>query len=200
MISGSTYHYGSVILLVLVILAALSIIIRTLLNTAPPMPTSARVRARLIELIRQLHPHGTIVELGSGWGTLSLPLARTFPDVSVIGYENSPVPLGVSRIRRRLFGSTNLRFLRKNFYKVPLNQADMVVCYLSPEAMRKLQPKFTAELKPGAIVVSSTFALPVWKADQVIVTDDMYRTRIYVYSAGGESTGLSGHASRNSEY
>jgi hypothetical protein len=47
-----------------------------------PVPTNRRVRATLLaSLPRRID--GTIVELGSGWGTLAFPLARRHPGCRV---------------------------------------------------------------------------------------------------------------------
>jgi len=185
---------GTIVLLVLVVFAVFSIIVRTLRNGVAPMPSSVRVRATMTSVLRELSmpPHGTVVELGSGWGSLSLALSRALPVMKVIGYENSPVPFWFSVIIRRLFRVDNLRLVRTDLYAVSLREAHLVVCYLSPDAMVRLQPKFDAELPPSAVVVSSTFALPSWKATQVIVADDMYRTRIYLYSVGACRSDRSG--------
>lgn len=181
---------GSILLLVIVAFVALSIIVRTLRNDVPPMPSSRRVRATIIELLRHLPlpRQGTVVELGSGWGGLSRALSRALPAATVIGYENSPVPFFFSVVARRLCPVNNLRYEHMDFHEVSLREADLVTCYLSPGAMARLQPKLAAELRATAVVVSSTFALPTWPAEQVAVAGDMYRTRVYVYLAGGSRT------------
>lgn len=185
--SGEALLHGvSVVLLAFVAIAAISIIVRTLRNGVPPMPSSPRVQAGMIAVIRQLGlpQHATVVELGSGWGSLSLAVSRAVPAAAVVGYENSPVPFWFSVALRRLFRAENLRLVRTNFHAVSLRDADLVICYLSLAAMARLQPKLAAELKASAMVVSSTFALPGWKPTKIAVADDMYRTRIYVYPAG----------------
>jgi hypothetical protein len=180
-------HVPSLIILILVGLSALSIIVRTLRNGVAPMPTSGSVRSRITavvtELSGQIGPPYTLVELGSGWGSLSVALSRAMPKASVVGYENSPVPYLFSLLLRTLLVAGNLRILRRDFNTVSLRDADMVLCYLSPGAMARLQPKFAAELKQSALIVSSTFALPEWKPSRVEVANDVYRTRIYVYHA-----------------
>ncbi|HUX21635.1 MAG TPA: class I SAM-dependent methyltransferase [Spirochaetia bacterium] len=179
------FHCGPVVLLCIVAVGALSIIVRTLRNGVAPMPSSARVQSKAISVVRDLGLPRlcTVVELGSGWGNVSLKVSRALPEASVIGYENSPVPFLFSVAARRIVRALNLRFVRANFYRVSLREADLVLCYLSPDAMVRLQPKLAAELKPSALVVSTTFALPSWEASRFVVADDMYQTRIYLYHA-----------------
>jgi precorrin-6B methylase 2 len=194
MIGESVYRGGSIILLIVVTLAALSIILRTVQNGIPPMPSSAPVRARMIALLRELRPQGcgTAIELGSGWGMLSIDVSRAIPAATVIGYENSPVPHWFSMAARRISRRENLRLERANIHSVSLREADVVLCYLSPRAMSLLRPKLEAELKPGSLVISNTFAVPAWRPTRVAVMEDMYRTRIYVYVAGGSHDSSSG--------
>lgn len=178
---------GSMGVLAAVFAAAASILLTTLHNGVPPMPSSARVRRRITSLIARFPEGaygtagGSVAELGSGWGTLTLALARALPAATVTGFESSLVPFLCSLLFRRLFGSDNLRFRRRDFHTISLAEADLVVCYLSPDAMARLRPKFEAELKPTALVVSHTFALPAWRATAVEVADDLYRTPIYLY-------------------
>lgn len=177
---------GSIVLLALVTISAVSIIVGTLRNGVVPMPTSPRVRAEILELLRllSLEPPATVVELGSGWGSLSLPMSRELSAMAVIGYENSPVPFLASNAVRWFLRASNLRIVKADFHRVSLREADVVVCYLSPEAMDRLQPKLARELKPTAVVISSTFALRAWKPTRTVVVDDLYHTCIYVYYVG----------------
>lgn len=177
---------GSFVIALLVALGAASIIGRTLRNGVPPMPSSARVRACMTALLlrAELPVGSTVVELGSGWGGLSRAVGRALENATVIGYENSRVPYWFARAANRLERVRNLRLLRSDFHMASLRDADLVICYLSPDAMTRLQPKLDAELKPSAIVMSSTFALPGWKPTRVAVAEDIYRTPVYLYHAG----------------
>ncbi len=55
------------------------------------MLTSHRVKAAMMELVPDDF-EGTIVELGSGWGTLAVAFARRYPGCQVLAYELSPLP------------------------------------------------------------------------------------------------------------
>lgn len=191
---GTILLGGFIVLLGVVLIAAASIIGHTFRNGVPPMPSSGRVRARLVKLVEELSlsHESIVVELGSGWGGLAMELARLFPAGAVVGYESSPVPFLFSLAARRLLRLRNLRLLREDFGAASLREADLVVCYLSPDAMSRLQSKFETELKPSAVVVSSTFALPEWKPSYVVATDDIYRSPVYIYLVGACRSGASG--------
>lgn len=171
-------------LLVLLGGAVLSVVYHTLKTGISPLPSSRRARQVMLSEIPAGFS-GTIVEPGSGWGSLAVPLARRFPKATVIGYELSPVPLFCSRLRR-LGRCANLRLHRADFRAVPLADADLVVCYLFPGAMRALDEKLRRELRPGARVISNTFALPNRKPVRVHRLPDIYATPIYIYEFGAQ--------------
>ena len=175
---------AALIALALTVYAAGSIIIYSLYNGITPMPTSTRVRRKLLEIIIERRITGTVLELGSGWGTLAIPLARMLPHCRIIAYENSPVPYLFSRFAQVLHKQKNLEIIRENFFRASLAEADLVVCYLYPKAMERLKTKFEQELKERSLVISSTFAVPQWRPERVAEAPDHYHTRIYVYSVG----------------
>lgn len=171
----------SFVLLIVVLCAAVTIIFYTLRNGISPMPTGSRVNRVVLDVLQGTDLSGRVVELGSGWGTLALQIAKHLPLCSVVGYENSPVPYWVSQLLRVILGVSNVAFYRADFYKIPLSDFDGVVCYLYPGAMEKLSEKFESELRPGTLIVSHTFALPGWEPERVVEAPDLYRTKIYVY-------------------
>ena len=131
--------------------------------------------------MQQLPPNleGTVYELGSGWGTLALPLAKHLPHCHVVGIESSPIPFWVSRALA--YKQANLTFRREDFFEASLEDATLVICYLYPGAMEKLKEKFDRELRSGAWVISHTFAIPGWTPWRLEKVPDLYRTKIYIY-------------------
>lgn len=145
-----------------------------------PMPSNGRVIASLLGLIPEDY-EGTIVDLGSGWGTLVLPLAQRCTRANIVGIELSPLPYAVARIRIAWSRLTNVSLRREDFFQSSLEDASVVVCYLYTGAMKRLQQTLPEQLKPGTVVISHTFALPDWTPTRVVRVNDLYRTPIYVY-------------------
>ncbi len=153
----------------------------TLRTGISPVPTTQRVRRTLMEgLPRELGP-GTIFELGCGWGSLAVPLARAYPAHRVVGYELSPVPWAVSRLRSCFVPGRNLRVLRRDFHRAHLGDASLVVCYLYPGGMERLRSKFEAELRADAWVVSNFFPVPGWTPHRTLRADDLDQSPVYYY-------------------
>jgi 16S rRNA A1518/A1519 N6-dimethyltransferase RsmA/KsgA/DIM1 with predicted DNA glycosylase/AP lyase activity len=159
----------------------ISIVVWSIRCGIAPMPTSPKALKRLEEALPSSLNDGVIYELGSGWGTLAFPLARHYQDVQVIGYELSPVPFLFSKMRLGFSGSQNLQIRKKDFLKVSLGDAALIVCYLYPGAMYQLKEKFEKELKPGTWVVSNTFAIAGWVPERIYEVPDLYHTKIYLY-------------------
>lgn len=151
------------------------------------MPSTRKQRHAIVSL---LPPgiHGEITELGSGWGTLAVALARNFPACRITGYENSPVPFFISTLILKFSRLQNLNFQKKNFLDVSLKDCLAVVCYFHPAAMKKLQTKLESESPAGVPVICNTFAMSGWKPERVITLDDIYRTRIYLYRVPWKQT------------
>jgi hypothetical protein len=162
----------------------LSIVFFTLWTGISPMPTSGTVRRELLALVPE-GLEGTVLELGSGWGTLAFALADACPRAQVVGFEVSPLPYALSRLRQWLAPRPNLRLVRQDFFGTSFAEASLVVCYLFPGAMRRLVPKLSAELPRGAFILSHTFALRGWTPHRTAVAADLYRTPVYLYAAPG---------------
>lgn len=170
----------SLIGLCLIIAFALNEIYQQKMKVSP-MPTPPSTRHAMIDTIEQKNPE-TIVELGSGWGGVAIEAAKKYPHSEIIGFECSPVPLMFARLRKLLSPSLkNLKFVRRDFFKFDMRNADVVLCYLSNPHMAKLEPKLDRELQEGAEIISSTFHMPHWKTHHVDTIGGMYDTKIYAY-------------------
>jgi len=148
----------------------------------PPVPTLPKTRRRIMAALqthlKDVQP-SNIAELGSGWGGLSVALSRIFPDAAITGYEISPAPYWFSKLR--CFGR-NIHFLRHNFYEADFSAFDVVVCYLSPQHMKKLKSKLEKELPDGALIISNSFSIPDWKPlEEIRISNWGYKTTIYIY-------------------
>ncbi len=175
------------ILLAVVLLAAGSLIYRGWRNGVAPMPSSGRavramakaVEANLPGLVQDADAGtgttgqtGTrppvLIEPGSGWGGPALYLARRFPHAKLIGYENSPLPWLVSRLRARISGCRNVEFRYGDFRRAELTAADILICYLHPGGMQDIAQMTTHPDTPA--VTSSITAAATGPATPPIST------------------------------
>ena len=126
--------------------------------------------------------NGKVVDFGSAWGGLVMAIARARPKSSVTGLEFSLFPYLLSAFRLKISRIGNLKVLREDFFKFPLNDKNIVVCYLPDPMMKNLSEKFRSELPAGALIISHDYPIPEWKADTEITFTDMFiKVTIYVY-------------------
>jgi hypothetical protein len=173
-------HLLSLAVLAAALLAATSILWFAVRTGIAPVASSRRACRAMVEAAESAPP-GPIVDLGAGWGTLAIALARRFPDRQVIGYELSWVPWAVSRLLRRLLKLRNLTLRRGDFLKADLSGAAVLTCYLYRQGMRGLQRKLARDRQPPTVIVSNTFTMPASRPCAVVTLEDFYRTRILVY-------------------
>ncbi|WP_144151890.1 SAM-dependent methyltransferase [Paraburkholderia sp. BCC1885] len=141
----------------IVAVLCLSLLVFQIVTGVPPMPSSESEAADVVALLKQasLPQQAVVYELGSGWGSLVIALAKAFPDAQIRGIEMSPLPYWVARLRTRNIANVSLR--RANFYVCDLQDAHAVTCYLMIKPMPKLAALLDGMLKPGTAVVSLTF-------------------------------------------
>ncbi len=131
-------------------------------RAAPWVPTWGKDFDRVVRLA-DLKSGEIVYELGAGEGRLLLQFAHT-PAAEITGFEISLVPYAIAWLRvRRLRPRVSVRF--KDFFKIDFSQANVIFCFLTPPAMRKLQLKFAAECKPGTRIISYAFSIPGWTPD-----------------------------------
>lgn len=111
------------------------------MHSSPPVPTVGGVKAGMLsgaeKYIKDL-PHATVVDLGSGWGSLLIPLARKYPQHTFIGYERVWLPYAISRLRTR--NLKNVRICRQDFFTADFADADVILCFQLAAIMQKLLP------------------------------------------------------------
>jgi tRNA G46 methylase TrmB len=123
----------------------------------------------------------TIIDLGSGWGSLAIYLAIKNKDKTIIGYELSPIPLFSAKLIKNIFRIKNLKLYRKDFLDEKFKKEYLYICYLFPKGMKSIEKKIKKETLEISII-SSTFALPSITYSKKEILKDMFRTPFYFYN------------------
>lgn len=168
MIVGLIFYF----LLIAILIGMGITVVLTAWFDAPFVPSGNRALKNIFDAVG-IAPGEVFYDLGSGDGRVVREAARR--GARAIGIERSLALVFWSRLVwliasfRYKRGTVSQRprigqaiFLRGNYFKRDLSGADTVFCYLLPEAMEKLKPKFERELKPGARVVSRAFKIHGW--------------------------------------
>jgi hypothetical protein len=168
------------ILLAIILGILISVVATTYKYGIGPTPTSPPVKAAWLKILPKLSESGSIYELGAGFGTLSFALADHYPDHEIIAIEVSLIPYGWMRLQQEVFPRKNLKIIYGDFFKMKLLEPKLIVCYLYPGAMQKLELKIDEEC-PQAMIISHTFAFPNRKPSQISFANDLYHTPLYIY-------------------
>jgi len=145
-------------LLFLGLLGALSsIVFWSVLLGISPMPSLPKTALKIAQQVKK-HPASTVVELGSGWGTLALCIARHNPTKQVLAYERSFVPYAFSLLLQALWRTPNVTFKNANFLTHTFTNEQIAVAYLCPRSMVSLWEHWSKNGFPR-VLVSATFAL-----------------------------------------
>lgn len=94
-------------------------------------------------------------DLGSGNGDVLIEAAKM--GARACGYEISPIYYLCAKARTSKYPKIKIAY--KNIFNVDLSKADIVYCYLMPEMLLKLVPRFKSELKAGSRLVSVGFPI-----------------------------------------
>lgn len=147
-------------------------------HTRVPLYLSSQAAWRAVADL--LPPRAVMADLGSGMGGMLAFLSRQRPEGEYLGVEAAPLPFLLSWMRARLSG--NHYAIRWNsLWKLDLQPYDVVYAYLSPVPMADLWRKVRAEMRPGSLFISNTFAVPGVEASGVVQLDDLHHSILYLY-------------------
>ncbi|MBU1089678.1 50S ribosomal protein L11 methyltransferase [Patescibacteria group bacterium] len=127
---------------------------------SPFIPSNRKTIEKMLR-VAKIKKGERVIDLGCGDGRIVFLAEKKF-HAKAEGYEISIFVWLLAQINR-FFKCAKSKIYRRNFFEADLRRADVVFCYLLPEVMKKLSPKFKRELKHGARVVSASFSLPNFK-------------------------------------
>src|SRR5688572_19038438 len=115
-----------------------------------------------------LRDDDVVVDLGSGDGVIPLTAARMNPRLRGWGVDIDSKLVDESNQRAKSEGlADRVRFEHRNAFDADLREATVVTMWLFPELMRLLRPVILERARPGTRVLTSTWDLGSWKADEV---------------------------------
>ncbi len=131
---------------------------------SPFVPSNHKTIQKMLR-IAKIKKGERVVDLGCGDGRIVFSAEKNF-GAKAEGYEISIFVWLLAQLNR-IFKNAKSPIYRKNLFEADLSKADVVFCYLLPEVMKKLSPKFKKELKKGTRIISASFSLRDWKAKKV---------------------------------
>jgi precorrin-6B methylase 2 len=128
------------------------------------VPTPQVLVDKMLELAK-VTPDDFLMDLGSGDGRTVITAAKR--GVKALGIEYNPDMVALSKRNADKEGVAGRATFRKaDLFETDFSQASVITMFLLPDINLKLRPKLL-RLKPGTRIVSNTFTMAEWKADQV---------------------------------
>lgn len=151
-----------------------------MISGAPFVPTPMPRVKKMLELAK-IKPGEKVYDIGCGDGRIVYLAAKDY-QAKATGFELSPLVYCLALVRK-LFWRSKAKILFTDFRHRDLSDADVVLCYLMPQPLAKLQAKLEKELKKGARVVSYAFHIGTWEPSFVEEKDAANNlSRILIYT------------------
>jgi len=134
------------------------------------IPTPTDLAERLLKAAK-VTPNDLVYDLGAGDGKIAILAAQKFK-ATAVGVEFNPDMAEYARKNVYRAGVSNkVTIITGDIFKEDFSKATVVTLYLLPALNLKLRPTLLA-MKPGTRVVSNTFTMGLWMADQTIQGDN----------------------------
>jgi SAM-dependent methyltransferase len=127
------------------------------------VPTSHVMAEKMLDIAKAT-PKDYVIDLGSGDGRTVIAAAKR--GARALGIEYNPDLVELSkRIAAKEGVSDKAQFAKADLFESDFSQATVITLFLLPDINLKLRPKIL-DLKPGTRIVSNTFTMGEWTADQ----------------------------------
>ena len=157
------------------------------LPRAPFVATPPDVVNRMLALAR-VGPDDVVYDLGCGDGRIVIAAALQY-GARGVGVDIDPERIQEAEEHARRAGVTDrVTFKVQDALETDVSEATVVALYLVSALNVQLRPILTAQLPPGARIVSHNFAMGDWEPDVVDVFEsaDGRRRTLYLWKADGE--------------
>ncbi|MEW6333491.1 MAG: class I SAM-dependent methyltransferase [Thermodesulfobacteriota bacterium] len=129
------------------------------------VPTSQALADKMLSLA-QVTARDYVIDLGSGDGRFVITAAKR--GARALGIEYNPDLVELSqRTAAREGVAEKARFVKADLFESDFSQATVITMFLLPDINLRLRP-LILDLKPGTRIVSNSFDMGDWTADETI--------------------------------
>jgi SAM-dependent methyltransferase len=132
------------------------------------VPTPQALVDKMLDMAK-VTPSDYVIDLGSGDGRTVITAAKR--GVRALGIEYNPAMVELSKEnaeKERV--SERASFMKADLFQSDFSKATVITMFLLPDINLKLRPKILG-LKPGTRIVSNTFTMGDWEADETATVD-----------------------------
>jgi SAM-dependent methyltransferase len=133
------------------------------------VPTPQSLVDRMLD-IAKVTSRDYVIDLGSGDGRTVITAAKR--GARALGIEYNPDMVELSKRNAAKAGvSDRTNFVKADLFESDFSKATVITMFLLPDINIRLRPKIL-DLKPGTRVVSNSFTMGDWKADDTAMVKD----------------------------
>ena len=133
------------------------------------VPTPQTLVDKMLDMAK-VTPQDVVFDLGSGDGRTVITAAKR--GARAMGIEYNPDMVALSERNAKTAGVTDkATFVKADLFETDFSKATVVTMFLLPSINLKLRPKIL-DMKPGTRIVSNTFTMEDWQADETATVTD----------------------------
>src|SRR5687768_13338648 len=133
------------------------------------VPTPQALVDKMLSMAK-VTPADIVMDLGSGDGRTVISAAKL--GATAIGIEYNPEMVELSKQNAEAAGvSGKATFMKADLFETDFSRATVITMFLLPQINLKLRPKIL-DMKPGTRVVSNSFTMDDWEADQTATIEN----------------------------
>jgi SAM-dependent methyltransferase len=133
------------------------------------VPTPEEMVETMLDLAK-VTPQDFVVDLGSGDGRNVIAAAKR--GARALGVEYNPNMVALSkRLAAEAGVGDRAQFVEGDMFTAEFSEANVLALFLLPSNLLRLRDKFL-DLSPGSRIVSNTFSIQDWGADETVTLDD----------------------------
>lgn len=133
------------------------------------VPTPQALVDKMLDMAK-VTPKDYVIDLGSGDGRTVITAAKR--GSKALGIEYNPDMVALSKRNAAKEGvSDKASFVKADLFESDFSQAQVITMFLLPDINLKLRPKIL-DLKPGTRIVSNSFTMGEWTADETATVKD----------------------------
>ena len=127
------------------------------------VPTPQALVDKMLDMAK-VTPSDFVMDLGSGDGRTVITAAKR--GARAVGVEYNPRLVELSKRNAQKEGvADRATFMKADLFETDFSKATVITMFLLPDINLKLRPKLL-QLKPGTRVVSNSFTMGDWQADE----------------------------------
>ena len=133
------------------------------------VPTPQALVEKMLDMAK-VTPKDYVIDLGSGDGRTVITAAKR--GAKALGIEYNPDMVELSKRNAAKEGvSDKASFVKADLFESDFSQATVITMFLLPDINLRLRPKILG-LKPGIRIVSNSFTMGEWTADETTSVKD----------------------------